>query len=130
MRIIKYLTAVILSCAAFHSALAQPSGTYSVTESWSVTFYNDLSGLHKTFTGTESGSLTITNGDYILINHSGAPNIPSLSRTIFYDGSNYTIEGDYPVIGFGGARDGFYAFIRLTYFVIAIKVPATVVGPA
>ncbi len=123
MRITKYLGALILSCLAFHSALAQSDGNYNVTESWSVTLYRGSANVARTFTGKETGTLGITNGSYTQINRTGAviPANLNTTMTINYDGTYYNISGAYPFSAFASGPGGSYAVIQLSFFVI--KVP-------
>jgi hypothetical protein len=126
---LRYLAAVFLSCAACHSAFAQAAanlnGIYPVSEIWSVTMYigTDV----KTYTGTETGMLTVTNGTYSQINHTVAPSLAGIGtkRTINYNGSSYGVAGAVPFtgeIGEPGATS--YAVIQLNYFVVEVPIPS------
>jgi|GEM_PF-5078109 len=117
----KYLGALLISCLAFSSALAQPNGNYNVSESWSATLYigNGTSITSTTYTGTQTGSLGITNGAYTQINATGLPiSGLNLSRDVSYAFGTYSIDGTYPALGGGGGQN--YAILQLSYFVIAI----------
>ena len=131
MGIIKYLIAIILCCLSFNFALAQDvadlNGDYTVAESWSVTLKigNGTSVTNKSYTGRETGTLTITNGTYEQIDHTGASGTGS-TRTILidYDGNPYYIEGSYPLTAIFDIGSKLYAEIKLTFFVIKVPLPS------
>ena len=118
---------LLAACTAFSDLHAQTvadlNGNYPVTESWSVTLQVGTgTGIAtKTYRGNETGTLTISNGTYTLINHTGATSLGRLgaNRTIYYDGSNYSVEGS--DLGIAGGPGGFYVVFPFTFF--AIKVP-------
>ena len=99
---------------------------YSVAESWSVTIAEDngeTPTFSKTYTGTSTGMLSITNGNYSLIDQLPlgleGSNLDT-AATVYYDGASYSIQGNYyPVSGF----DGDYAVVQLGFFVFAVKLP-------
>ena len=125
MRPAKYLGALILGCLASHSAMAQVDGTYSVTESWTVTTHIGA-GANTTYSGTETGTLVVSNGGYDQINHTSAATLTGLHTTqvIGYDGSAYSIEGAYPFSAIvQDASANIYAVIQLSFFVIQVPLP-------
>ena len=134
MKINKYLLALILSCLTFQSTLAQLvadlNGNYPVTESWSVTLKigNGTTITSTTYTGKEIGTLAITNGTYVQINHTGAASLAGLNttRTIYtsFDGSTYQIYGAYPFSAEIGGAGALYAVVQLSYFVIKVSIPS------
>ena len=135
MRITICLSALILNCLAFHSALAQNvanlNGSYSATESWSVTLHlgNGTAITSRTYTGKETGTLTISDGVYTQINHTGAEGVKDATRTIYsytINGTTYDIGGTIPLSGIiSGPGGELAAEIRLTYFVIKVPLPST-----
>jgi hypothetical protein len=116
---------MLLSCLAFHSALAQPAapltGNYAVTESWSVTTYigNGEGVVSRTYSGKETGTLAITNGVYDQIYRTSVSGKAS-ARTIYFDGTTYSIDGALPFSGFIGHS----LVIKLSFFVIAVPLPS------
>lgn len=112
--------------SAWAQIIADINGNYSVTESWSVTLQlGNGSGItRKTYTGTETGTLAITNGTYTLINHVGPVKI-DLAQTIYvYGDGSYDVPGDYPLYGIGNGDGSFLAVIQLTFFVIKVPLPS------
>jgi hypothetical protein len=95
------------------------SGTYNVTESWSVTLaYSHFAGSYtgtKYFSGNQTGTLVITEGSYTLINQTGVvvsgldPSI--MSRSIYFSGGGYVINGDYPFVPAYGTQAYGLAFL-------------------
>jgi sugar lactone lactonase YvrE len=120
----QYMIALVLSCLAVHSALAQQNGSYPVTESWSVTTQigNGTSITSTTYTGTETGTLVINNGSYTQINHTGISSLGGLNttRTIYYGGNSYNITGAYPCSAIASGPGNIYAVIQLSFFVILV----------
>jgi sugar lactone lactonase YvrE len=101
------------------------NGNYSVTESWSLTVtVGTGSGLStKTYTGTQKGTLSVTNGSYVLIDATGAPldvlnANGTLSRTMDSAIDDYEIDGSFP--GLGGLNGKDVVVAPLNFFVIAV----------
>ncbi|MGC9453018.1 MAG: SUMF1/EgtB/PvdO family nonheme iron enzyme [Oceanipulchritudo sp.] len=91
-------TLCILSVSSILEAIVD--GTYSVTESWTVRIdYDNFAGGHSgtnTFTGSESGSIEVTGGEFrILDGSSTAGKIPAADKdhSFYQSGSTYTISG-------------------------------------
>src|SRR5688572_1168152 len=94
--------ATVLAMLSANLACAQfLSGTYNVSESWTVTLeYRDWadSGFTgtKTFSGTHTGTIIVNNGSYALIDKIGlpwtAPGSPFTNRTIHLSGGFYSIS--------------------------------------
>jgi len=123
---------LLLLCLACHPTFAQqttnPTGNYSVTESWSVTVWlgNGETVTRRTYSGTERGTLAITNGNYLQINDTGVTDLGrlSLARTIYDSGFGYyEVDGDIPPSGEVKEGGECYYAIRLTFFLIKVPVP-------
>jgi hypothetical protein len=118
------MAVVFILMACVFSAKAQ-DGTYKVSESWSVTLYRGSANVATRFTGTDTGTLAITNGSYAQIDRTGLASLGKLRtmRTIYYDPDSgyYTINGAYPFSAFASGPGEGYAIIQLSFFVI--KVP-------
>ena len=115
----------ILISLVLHLALGQPvdlNGSFPVKESWTVTVYRGASDSASTFTGTETGTLVMTNGTYKQINHIGAtlPSRLNTTETIYYEGTTYNVSTAYPFSAEGSSPSGIYAVIQLTFFVIVV----------
>lgn len=123
----------VLNVLAFFSALllVEPAwaldGVFTVTEDWSVTLeYDNFAGGRftgvKHFSGRETGTLVIHNGDYKLINRTGLQiqgNDRLLARSIDCFGDSCSIDGYY---AFGpGYNARAYGILFLGCFVV--KVP-------
>ena len=143
-------TCVFLACAI--SAQAQ-TGTFSVNESWSVTIAEDngqTPTFSKTYSGTETGTLTVNDGNYTLIDKTGLSvavtgalpankplilagnaagakpktwHTPGLdtNRVIYASNGGYEIDGSYPVVGFSGN----YAIVQFSFFMVKVELPVT-----
>jgi uncharacterized repeat protein (TIGR02543 family) len=107
---------------------AQIDGLYNVTETWTVTLvYDDWAGSFsgtRQYSGTTSGTISINNGSYRLIDRTGvgwdAPRRDSLlSRQINGFGTSYEIYGDYPFAPAYGSSA--WGILFLGFFVV--KVP-------
>ena len=100
---------------------------HSVTESWSVTLHigNGTTITSTTYTGTETGTLAISNdGTYTQINHTGVSGIAP-TRTITIYGYN-NIYGVIPFTAILQAPSAqIFAEIQLTFFVIKVPLPWT-----
>ena len=133
--------------------MAQPDGSYKVAESWSVTIAENngqTPTFSKTYHGTESGTLVVSNGNYTLIDKTGLnletasvssvstplinvgsgstviPNTwhtPTLdtSRIIYGGIGGYEIDGSYPVAAFAGN----YAIVQFSFFMVKVQLPVT-----
>ena len=106
-------------------AYVSTSDAYTANESWSVTLHigNGTSITTKTYTGKETGTLDIYEGDYTQVNHTSAASLTGMNtaRTIYYDDYSdaYEIAGTIPPSGVIGADGSNYLVIQLSFFVIA-----------
>jgi hypothetical protein len=146
-----------MACAWPNPARAQYAdgitGNFSVSETWTVTIAEDNSEtpkFSKTYHGTATGTLTITDGSYTLIDKTGlfggaagklstngqlihegtgAIHYPATwhtgglnnARVIYTGGYGYQVNGSYPVAAFA-AR---YAIVQLSFFVVKVELPVS-----
>jgi uncharacterized repeat protein (TIGR02543 family) len=132
---------ILLACAWPNLGRAQdqsgPTGKFSVRETWSATIAEDngqTPTFSKTYHGTASGTLSVSNGYYTLISRlPGATaaerdTVPAKqtwghqsnnSRRIYWNGVGYEVDGSYPVTGFSGS----YAILKLSFFEVAVPLP-------
>ncbi len=122
----------LLACAWPNLGQAQyqsgPTGTFPVRETWTVTIAENngqTPAFSKTYRGTTTGTLVVSNGEYTLIDRTGLPasSIARLhkARNLYDTGIGYEIDGSYPVVGFAGN----YAVIELSFFLIRVQLPVT-----
>lgn len=109
MKTSRYLWALLLIVLFNQSALAQLDGIYSVRESWTLHVHNGYTGGTNVFSGTYTGTVTVSNGIFATIDKTGLASdevvTDFLSDTytnsvhenwMEYDGSNFLVHGDYP----------------------------------
>ena len=99
-------------------------GSYKVSESWSVTVYDPYDNLVFTRTGKKSGSITVSNGSYQLVNTTGT-GVGSLDGTIQYDGNQYTVNAQPVLYAFAQKGTDLYAVVKLSFFVVLVPLPST-----
>jgi hypothetical protein len=141
---------LLLVCARTTQA---QNGTFTASENWSVTIAEDngqTPTFSKTYQGTATGTLTVSNGNYVLINETGlslaaARSLPGdhslasvemallpkpdtwhthgldTNRVISGGSGGYEIDGSYPVVGFSGN----YAIVQFTFFMVKVELPVT-----
>ncbi|HZV35221.1 MAG TPA: immunoglobulin domain-containing protein [Verrucomicrobiae bacterium] len=100
------------------------NGTFTVTESWSVTYVNGSYGRGQSVTkqGTETGTISINNGQYTLIDHTGIPGGDPNNTTVhsISGGPNYNVLGvEYPYVTFAFTTNYVYV-VHLNFFSIPI----------
>ncbi len=102
-------------------------GIFTVTESWSATLiYTDWGNQHyngtKHFSGTQTGTLSVSNGVFTLIDKTGLPHTPPpglQERTIRFDGSQYPIRGG-TVMPYVLAGVNLYGVLYLSEFMVRV----------
>ena len=99
-------------------------GNYKVSESWSVTVYDPYDNRVFTKTGKKSGSITVSNGSYQLVNTTGT-GVGSLDGTIQYDGNQYTVNARPVLYAFAQKGTDLYAVVKLSFFVVLVPLPST-----
>jgi alpha-tubulin suppressor-like RCC1 family protein len=91
-------------------------GTYSVTETWSVSYHG------ITRTGTASGTISVVNNGYRLVDKTGFAQLGETNnfRSMLYNGSTYSIDGGLisPEGFWYGAT--WYFVVRISFFVLAV----------
>jgi hypothetical protein len=112
---------ILMGCAI--STKAQ-DGTYQVSESWSVTVYDVYDHQVFTRTGTESGSITVLNGGYQLVNSTGT-GVGALDGNLQYDGSQYSVSAQPVLYAFAQQGTALFAIIKLSCFVVKVPLPST-----
>ncbi len=112
---------ILMGCAI--STKAQ-DGTYQVSESWSVTVYDVYDHHVFTKTGTESGSITVLNGGYQLVNSTGT-GVGALDGNLQYDGSQYNVSAQPVLYAFAQQGTALYAIMKLSCFVVKVPLPST-----
>ena len=98
-------------------------GTFTATESWSVTLdysnWGDSYTGTQHFSGTQSGTIVIVDGNYTLLDRSGvawaSPGLDLKSRSISGDATSYRISGNY-IFGPGFSR----GIVFLGAFVVSV----------
>jgi hypothetical protein len=109
-------------------------GSYSVTESWSVTVtdpYNDGNPDPVfTRTGTETGTIQVTTGTgpfdtptFNLINTTGS-DIGSPGGGIQNAGSQYSVNSEPVLYAFTSVGSGFYVIAEFSFFAVLVPLPS------
>jgi hypothetical protein len=113
---------ILMACAA--AVYAQEDGTFKVSESWKVSVYSPYPNPDKpqkfTRTGTETGTITVTDGGYDLINKTGVAKVGSLAASIDTDYDPTTINGQPVLYAFAAKGSEFYVIVKLNFFVVAV----------
>ena len=109
--------------ALLHASAFALDGTFTATESWVVTLRKTSTGARKTFRGTATGTLVVSDGVFSTIDKTGIAGFKDSGNefTIEFDGENYTSVGDYPLDAVGGDAGGIVVIIHLNFFTIAIR---------
>src|SRR5437667_3424902 len=113
-------TLLSICIVAFPFASHALDGTYNVSETYEITVENDDPPLTKTFRGTLTGMLGITNNQYVLIDKTGLPISHAgldLDRSISFNGTTFRIEDGYPLEGVSVP----YVFVKLSFFLVAVN---------
>ncbi len=113
-------TLLSICTAAFPFASQALDGTYTVSETYEITVENDDPPLTKTFRGTLTGTLVITNNQYVLIDKTGLPISHAgldLDRSISFNGTTFRVEDGYPLEGVSVP----YVFVKLSFFLVAVN---------
>ena len=95
-----------------------------MSESWSVTVYDVYDHQVFTRTGTESGSITVLNGGYQLVNSTGT-GVGALDGNLQYDGSQYSVSAQPVLYAFAQQGTALFAIIKLSCFVVKVPLPST-----
>lgn len=137
---------------AWATPVQAQTGTFNASETWTVTIAEqggETPNFSKTYQGTATGTLTVSNGYYTLIDQTGLssavaktfPNRPlrlansdllsrpdtwhkpglNTNRVITGGSGGYEIDGSYPVVGFAGN----YAIVQFTFFMVKVQLPVT-----
>ena len=120
-----FITFLALFAGCVSLADAQ-DGTYKVTESWRLSVNNpEVSGNPAMFTrtGVESGTVTISGGNYELINKTGVSDVGSLDASMQYDPTQsfpYAVDAQPVLYGFAAKGSEFYVVMKLSFFVVLV----------
>jgi Immunoglobulin domain len=124
-----FLLLLLLMAAAFPSqAQSGLNGTFHVTENWTVTYIDAPggAGYPTVYHGQDSGTLTVANGQYTLIDHSGIAGGDTFNTQVhtLSGGPPYNSLGvEYPFAGTAIASNGLVNVMHLSFF--SIPIPAS-----